>query len=113
MPLLWVSVDQVGADIGTTGGSGESAAGSGVSVDQVGADIGTYVLSISPNWLTRCPSIRLVPTSAPEKLCPACRVRVTCPSIRLVPTSAPCVCQMQKTLGVQCPSIRLVPTSAP
>ena len=106
-----------------------------VSVDQVGADVGTLIIKISfqaeprvrrSGWCRRrhqktrqiplppilCPSIRLVPTSAPpprpglsrRRRCVRrsgwCRRRhrdiyydgthlYLCPSIRLVPTSAP------------------------
>jgi len=129
-----------------------------VSVDQVGADVGTRVMSRTSTcpgcvrrsgWCRRrhrshnqwvddnfkCPSIRLVPTSAPLAatahmvLCRCvrrsgwCRRRhlkshaamhssIQCPSIRLVPTSAPEGGETDE-LSTLCPSIRLVPTSAP
>ena len=37
-----------------------------VSVDQVGADVGTLDMGQQPQATMRCPSIRLVPTSAPS-----------------------------------------------
>jgi len=41
-----------------------------VSVDQVGADVGTEVGDASLKMAGKCPSIRLVPTSAPAKTSP-------------------------------------------
>ena len=129
-----------------------------MSVDQVGADVGTSNASLQPikersvrrsGWCRRrhhvkagrgklysqCPSIRLVPTSAPDGQIPN-PATPGCPSIRLVPTSAPAsattrsgrdwvsVDQVGADVGTvildvalvrlaRCPSIRLVPTSAP
>ncbi len=84
-----VSVDQVGADVGTPSGAtltfgylGVRRSGwcrrrhrrhamkrmvcTSVSVDQVGADVGTPQAQQSAPPPARCPSIRLVPTSAPR-----------------------------------------------
>jgi len=57
-----VSVDQVGADVGTAFQT-LSRNPPMVSVDQVGADVGTTLWGMV-NWDMVCPSIRLVPTSA-------------------------------------------------
>jgi len=83
-----------------------------VSVDQVGADVGTAKLVVQVHVILVCPSIRLVPTSAPgdgrrdpfsggsvrrsgwcrrrhQIMANITRYALQCPSIRLVPTSAP------------------------
>ena len=107
-----------------------------MSVDQVGADVGTPMLRNLHDATRGCPSIRLVPTSAPSprgsfsvgKLVSVDQVGadvgtrlhrhrhgpgVVCPSIRLVPTSAPRRRLRLALRHIWCPSIRLVPTSAP
>ena len=60
----------------------------GMSVDQVVANFGTGIILSKNASDAECPSIRLLPTSAPTpdivyKIIPMC------PSIRLLPTSAP------------------------
>ena len=59
-----------------------------MSVDQVGADLGTSPPVSKRPTVSWCQSIRLVPTSAPYSLLLRC-TPAGCQSIRLVPTSAP------------------------
>ncbi len=70
-----MSVDQVGADVGTETAATPAVSTAPVSVDQVGADVGT---TTPPGGIVKfflCPSIRLVPTSAPSsrREGPVCR----------------------------------------
>ena len=83
-----------------------------VSVDQVGADVGTWTKNTPFRLPVLCPSIRLVPTSAPG---PKTRLFVYLYCVR---RSGWCRrrhrSQPQRTRQASwCPSIRLVPTSAP
>ena len=85
----------------------------GVSVDQVVANFGTPPAQLRPFASSTCPSIRLLPTSAPVPSVTGYCDGWMCPSIRLLPTSAPVYGNKRYIMGSVCPSIRLLPTSAP
>ena len=83
-----VSVDQVVANFGTIH-LYPSAHFVLVSVDQVVANFGTLKQSSRMSRKQKCPSIRLLPTSAPAMIISSKQHKLLCPSIRLLPTSAP------------------------
>ena len=132
---LNVSVDQVGADVcpgALWGRAGDHSSvrrsgwcrrlprglawdcgpASHVSVDQVGADVCPRTTIASRGAVFSCPSIRLVPTSAPAPH----DLSYTGYDVSVDQVGAD-VCPMDLPRGlfelISCPSIRLVPTSAP
>ena len=107
-----VSVDQVVANFGTIH-LYPSAHFVLVSVDQVVANFGTLKQSSRMSRKQKCPSIRLLPTSAPpfypDISTPAVSVRRSgCCQLRHHRRPA-----LGRKTEAGCPSIRLLPTSAP
>ena len=60
-----MSVDQVGANLCAVADIAAFVAGIAVSVDQVGANLCALTERLKQLETEKCPSIRLVPTSAP------------------------------------------------
>ena len=108
-----VSVDQVGADVGTHVVHGGKGAQHRVSVDQVGADVGTTTRRSRRRWPPGVRRSGWCRRRHPQNIQRVYELESECPSIRLVPTSAPGVTGEKRKLLLACPSIRLVPTSAP
>jgi len=107
-----VSVDQVVANFGTPVQNASYVFGARVSVDQVVANFGTEPPIDGVNHCLVCPSIRLLPTSAPAAL------QSAMPAENSVRRSGCCQLRhLYKLCFVHifspCPSIRLLPTSAP
>ena len=107
-----VSVDQVGADVGTLR-NGLMLSQAFVSVDQVGADVGTRSTDVPVATITTCPSIRLVPTSAPHRSGWTGKLLAEVSVDQVGADVGTIEWPIEWPIAVKCPSIRLVPTSAP